>query len=93
MAESSNASASGAPESCAQCNKTSDEKPLKECNKCHSVLYCGKDCQKAHFKAHKKACPSLAQEYSKTHEPKMASRAPPRAGDRASGLQKWQFDT
>jgi hypothetical protein len=73
---------------CAQCGK--DEQSLKDCTKCHSVAYCNKDCQKAHFKSHKKVCAGLAQEYSKTHEPKMASRAPPKAGDRAGGLQKWQ---
>jgi hypothetical protein len=81
-------STSEQPAVCAQCNK--GDKPLKDCNKCHGVLYCGKDCQKAHFKVHKKVCASLAQEYSKTHEPKMASRAPPKAGDRAEGLKKWQ---
>jgi hypothetical protein len=73
---------------CAQCGKS--DQALKDCIKCHSVAYCNKDCQKAHFKTHKKVCASLAQEYSKTHEPKMASRAPPKAGDRAAGLKKWQ---
>ncbi|KAF1359306.1 hypothetical protein EJ07DRAFT_120563, partial [Lizonia empirigonia] len=63
---------------------------LKACNKCHTTLYCGKDCQKANFKTHKKVCASLAQEYVKNNEPKMASRSAPKAGDRSAGLQKWQ---
>ena len=78
------------PETCAQCTKSDTEKPLKQCLKCHSVAYCSKECQKAHFKSHKKVCASLAQEYTKTHEPKMASRAPARGGERDRGLQKWQ---
>jgi hypothetical protein len=76
--------------SCAQCSKTAETALLKQCLKCHSVWYCGKDCQKAHFKTHKKVCAGLAQEYSKANEPKMASRAPARGGDRDRGLQKWQ---
>ncbi|KAF1848833.1 uncharacterized protein K460DRAFT_404099 [Cucurbitaria berberidis CBS 394.84] len=86
-------------ETCAHCAKpdqppsSSTGKPLKPCLKCHSVSYCSKDCQKAHFKTHKKVCAGLAQEYNKTHEPKMASRAPARSGERERGLQKWQFDT
>lgn len=82
--------ASSLPEACAQCEKTPESAPLKQCLKCHSVSYCSKDCQKAHFKSHKKVCASLAQEYAKAHEPKMASRAPARAGARDRGLQKWQ---
>lgn len=35
-------------------------------------------------------CASLAQEYAKEHEPKMASKAPARSGGRERGLQKWQ---
>ncbi|EUC44030.1 hypothetical protein COCMIDRAFT_38076 [Bipolaris oryzae ATCC 44560] len=75
---------------CGQCGKSADS--LKQCIKCHSVAYCNKDCQKAHFKAHKKACPILAQEYVKRHEPKMASRSSGAAkgGARERGLQKWQ---
>ncbi|KAI8930811.1 hypothetical protein NX059_011834 [Plenodomus lindquistii] len=76
---------------CAQCGKSPDS--LKQCIKCHSISYCNKDCQKANFKTHKKVCASLAQEYTKTHEPKMASKAPPRNDARDRGLQKWQFDT
>jgi hypothetical protein len=82
-------SSSAPPQACAQCGKSPDS--LKQCIKCHSVTYCNKDCQKAHYKAHKKACPMLAQEYVKLHEPKMASKSSASApGGREKGLQKWQ---
>ncbi|KAF2755422.1 hypothetical protein EJ05DRAFT_512937 [Pseudovirgaria hyperparasitica] len=76
---------------CATCIKTPDS--LKECIKCHSVSYCNKDCQKAHFKVHKKVCAGLAQEYSKHNEPKMARSTVSTKAARDRGLQKWQFDT
>jgi hypothetical protein len=63
---------------------------LKACNKCHTTPYCGKDCQKAHFKTHKKVCAALAQEYVKNHEPKMASRAASKSNDRNTGYKKWE---
>ncbi|KAH3953391.1 MYND-type zinc finger protein samB [Parastagonospora nodorum] len=91
--EASSSSSTSPTSQCAQCAKSPDT--LKQCLKCHSVAYCGKDCQKAHFKMHKKVCASLAQEYVKANEPKMASRstAGAKAGGRERGLQKWQFDT
>ncbi|KAF2015579.1 hypothetical protein BU24DRAFT_180765 [Aaosphaeria arxii CBS 175.79] len=92
--ESQDSSSTSAPvvqPSCAQCKKTPDS--LKQCLKCHSVSYCNRDCQKAHFKTHKKECAALAQEYVKTHEPKMASRAPPRTGEARRGIGKWEYDT
>jgi len=33
---------------------------LKQCAQCHQVAYCGKACQKAGWKAHKKECAQLA---------------------------------
>lgn len=43
---------------CQKCNKTQEEHgtPLKLCAKCHNVRYCCRECQKADWKAHKKAC-------------------------------------
>ncbi|KAF1828288.1 hypothetical protein BDW02DRAFT_467795, partial [Decorospora gaudefroyi] len=76
--------------SCAQCGQTPSVP--KTCNKCHSAAYCNKDCQKNHFRQHKKVCASLAQEYVKLHEPKMATRGgggSSREGPQR-GLQKWQ---
>jgi hypothetical protein len=89
LPESTSPTSAAPPQTCAQCTKSPDS--LKQCTKCHSVTYCNKDCQKAHFKAHKKACPMLAQEYVKMHEPKMASKSSASApGGREKGLQKWQ---
>ncbi|KAH9875603.1 hypothetical protein IAQ61_003067 [Plenodomus lingam] len=73
---------------CAQCNHPPPTP--KPCLKCHSATYCNKACQKAHFKTHKKVCAALAQEYTRTHEPKMASKAAPKNEARDRGLQKWQ---
>ncbi|KAK5111610.1 hypothetical protein LTR85_011788 [Meristemomyces frigidus] len=83
---------------CGNCNKLEkdpEHAPLKECNKCHSILYCSRDCQKADFKKHKKTCASLAQTHAQTSGPSrmQVTRAPPKTGGGARGLQKWQFDT
>lgn len=93
MADQTEASSSSEPSApatspCAHCSATPDS--LKQCLKCHSVAYCNRDCQKAHFKTHKKECAALAQEYVKTHEPKMASRAPPRESGKGKGIGKWE---
>ncbi|CAA9966956.1 zf-MYND domain containing protein [Pyrenophora teres f. maculata] len=48
---------------CAKCKKTAADcgvASLKRCAKCKSIVYCGRDCQKAHYKAHKAACNELA---------------------------------
>jgi len=39
---------------CDSCGKTGDN--LKKCVRCESVMYCNKDCQRAAWKTHKKAC-------------------------------------
>ena len=41
---------------CAGCGKEEGDKKYKPCAKCRGVLYCGKPCQKSHWKQHKKAC-------------------------------------
>ncbi|KAF2772339.1 hypothetical protein EJ03DRAFT_372090 [Teratosphaeria nubilosa] len=87
--------------SCAHCNKTEtspdpDSAPgLKPCNACKSVLYCSRDCKKADTKKHKKICASLAQEYFKSADVKMAKRGAgsSKGEGHMGGLQKWQFDT
>ncbi|KAF9907095.1 hypothetical protein EC991_011313 [Linnemannia zychae] len=47
---------------CAKCSKTSSEggSSLKRCSKCRSVQYCSRECQKDHWKVHKKVCASIA---------------------------------
>lgn len=44
--------------SCASCGKADAD--LKRCAKCQTERYCSRDCQKAHWKTHKKVCASLA---------------------------------
>lgn len=48
--------------SCANCQKTEEElsAPLKRCAKCQTTTYCSRDCQKGHWKIHKKSCASNA---------------------------------
>jgi splicing suppressor protein 51 len=42
---------------CAKCTKPgSSESPLQRCSRCKSTRYCSLECQKAHWKTHKKAC-------------------------------------
>ncbi|KAM3414720.1 hypothetical protein BST61_g9877 [Cercospora zeina] len=43
---------------CATCSGTPES--LKHCAKCKKVLYCNRECQKAHWKTHKKDCARLA---------------------------------
>ena len=42
---------------CLKCGK--EEEPgakFKKCGKCEDVCYCSRECQKAHWKEHKKEC-------------------------------------
>lgn len=50
---------------CGGCGKESDRegKEMARCAACSARRYCGKDCQKTHWKVHKKMCSKLkAQE-------------------------------
>ncbi|KAI1148153.1 putative MYND domain protein [Nemania diffusa] len=60
---------------CSSCKKASAD--LKKCAKCSTTLYCSRDCQKAHWKAHKKICGKQA------HEPPKAGTvlSPPKGLD------------
>eukprot|EP00741_Cyanophora_paradoxa_P011725 tig00020563_g11329.t1 len=46
--------------SCAACG--AEGPSLKECGRCHAVSYCNADCQRAHWKQHKKACKAAPAE-------------------------------
>jgi len=79
---------------CQNCNKSSSELDLSKCTKCKSVSYCSKDCQKKDFKAHKKVCPRLAQEWSLgMGNIKMATRSSGAGRVREKGIGKWEYDT
>jgi hypothetical protein len=42
---------------CTNCGRSAkDGKPLSACGKCRKATYCSQECQKADWKAHKKAC-------------------------------------
>mmetsp|Transcript_16687 Transcript_16687/g.24674 ORF Transcript_16687/g.24674 Transcript_16687/m.24674 type:complete len:87 (+) Transcript_16687:182-442(+) len=43
---------------CDHCGKMQSllNKKLKECTRCEVIFYCGRDCQKAAWKKHKKVC-------------------------------------
>ena len=45
-----------ATRTCVVCNKFTLGKKLKRCSRCKCVEYCSVDCQKAHWRHHKKLC-------------------------------------
>eukprot|EP00892_Ulva_mutabilis_P011907 jgi/Ulvmu1/9089/UM005_0184.1 len=45
----------------AVCRLCQKENATKKCSACKQAWYCNKDCQKAHYKVHKKECAQLAQ--------------------------------
>jgi hypothetical protein len=52
----------GKLERCSGCGKIEGKKnEFKKCSRCQVAVYCGRDCQKADWKAHKKVCASLAK--------------------------------
>ena len=58
---------------CAACGKSeSGGKHYKPCNRCHSVSYCGRKCQKGDWKAHKKACKKACEERESAGAPTRA---------------------
>ncbi|KAK6535761.1 hypothetical protein TWF281_000013 [Arthrobotrys megalospora] len=42
------------PNSCGSCHISKED--LKKCARCKSEFYCSRECQKAHWKVHKKVC-------------------------------------
>jgi hypothetical protein len=41
---------------CAKCGMIDETNHFKRCSVCHSVFYCGKECQVKHWKEHKSVC-------------------------------------
>ena len=41
---------------CARCGSIEDLEKFKKCGRCENVCYCSRECQKAHWKEHKKEC-------------------------------------
>ena len=42
-----------------RCGNSCGQQGTKRCSKCQTVYYCSKECQKAHWKIHKKACSEI----------------------------------
>mmetsp|Transcript_33755 Transcript_33755/g.85422 ORF Transcript_33755/g.85422 Transcript_33755/m.85422 type:complete len:1314 (-) Transcript_33755:702-4643(-) len=60
---------SGVLRKCAACAKTEAASgDFKRCSQCKSVWYCDKECQKGHWKAHKKECAALAKKAQEEEE-------------------------
>ncbi|KAI9141644.1 hypothetical protein BKA69DRAFT_386027 [Paraphysoderma sedebokerense] len=47
---------------CAKCGKPKCDngKSLKSCSRCLMTMYCSRDCQKNHWREHKKDCKKMA---------------------------------
>ncbi|KAL5398906.1 hypothetical protein PMIN03_012734 [Paraphaeosphaeria minitans] len=69
---------------CAKCNETAAAKnvaDLKLCARCKTTRYCGRDCQKADWKTHKKACSTYAAETFRTSTEHSSTYSAPRLKD------------
>jgi splicing suppressor protein 51 len=62
---------------CANCAKTKSDLgiDLKRCAKCQTTHYCSRECQKADWKCHKRACASYAASASAPATPSMSTTA------------------
>ena len=65
---------------CANCKKTATAAnlaSLKACAKCKTTQYCGRDCQKADWKTHKKVCAKVLLRPSSRPMPNTAAATLP----------------
>jgi splicing suppressor protein 51 len=59
---------------CAHCKETAEARGLpclQACARCKRVLYCGRDCQKADYKSHKKICPKPVEHSNPYSAPRL----------------------
>ncbi|KAF9728397.1 hypothetical protein PMIN01_13530 [Paraphaeosphaeria minitans] len=59
---------------CAYCKKTAEAREvpcLQACARCKTALYCGRDCQKADYKSHKKVCPKPVEHSNSYSAPRL----------------------
>ena len=55
----------GPADKCSYCSTPSDQ--LRKCSRCQSVQYCNQECQKKHWKEHKKYCGSPDKQRGELH--------------------------
>ncbi|RKF77373.1 hypothetical protein GcM1_220066 [Golovinomyces cichoracearum] len=59
---------------CGNCKKSAEAKELtclKACSRCKAAFYCGRDCQKADYKIHKKICTKLIEQSNSYSAPRL----------------------
>jgi len=59
---------------CANCSTEDDT--LRKCGRCKLVVYCGTECQRQHWKAHKKDCIPIDQRVRKELPPRSSEACP-----------------
>lgn len=69
-------------EACGSCGKTPAS--LQRCSRCRSERYCNRDCQKAHWKTHKKVCASNANANASANNASAAADGSASNADQAS---------
>lgn len=51
-----------------KCDKCGSKENLKNCSKCHTVAYCGRECQVSDWPKHKQICKFFAKMGKATNE-------------------------
>jgi hypothetical protein len=63
---------------CSACGSAAD---LKKCSRCCLAAYCGRDCQRNHWKEHKHACDEYTENIKQLHEMRGLSSSDPNNRD------------